>query len=79
MRGKTPLTRKKEDGSTIMQQDQIRASRLFILVNTTPRISILDLNTVQEFSTQWYLSITSATLASISLNISLLLHQGTLG
>lgn len=34
-----------------MQQDQIRAFRLFILVNTTPRIvsEILDFNTIQEF------------------------------
>lgn len=32
------VRRKEEDGSTEMQQDQIRASRLFILVNTTPRI-----------------------------------------
>lgn len=38
MRGEVPLTvrrRKEEGGSTKMQQDQIRAFRLFILVNTT--------------------------------------------
>lgn len=29
--------RKEEEVSTEMQQDQIRAFRLFILVNTTPR------------------------------------------
>ena len=53
-RGIIPLTarrRKDEGGSTEMQQDQIRAFRLFILVNTTPRIAseILDFNTIQEF------------------------------
>lgn len=34
----SPHSEEEEGGSKEMQQDQIRAFRLFILVNTTPRI-----------------------------------------
>lgn len=65
MRGKknTPQSEEDEGVSTEMQQDQIRAGRLFILVNTTPRIYLkFKTQNTGHFNTMG--SISSATLAS---------------